>query len=266
MVLTLATLTLGYVLSQFYRAFLAVLSPLLSADLGLRPEALAQASGLWFLAFSLAQLPVGWALDRIGPRVTVAGLMLVAAAGAALFALAQGAGQIQLAMVLIGLCCSPVLMGAYFILARGFPAHLFGSYAGLVIGLGSLGNLAAAAPLGWAAGLWGWRGAIWGLAAVTLAVALVLAALVRDPPRLASRGEGSILTLLALPGFWPVLVMMAACYAPAAGLRSLWAGPYMADVFAASPATIGQVTLVMGLAMVAGNLAYGPLERALRNR
>ena len=37
-------------------------------DIGATAENLASASGLWFLAFALMQIPVGVALDRIGPR------------------------------------------------------------------------------------------------------------------------------------------------------------------------------------------------------
>ena len=65
-------LTLGYTLSQFYRAFLAVLSSTLLEELGATPGDLALSSGMWFLSFALMQLPVGWALDRIGPRLTAA--------------------------------------------------------------------------------------------------------------------------------------------------------------------------------------------------
>ena len=45
-------LALAYVLSQFFRAFLAVLAGPLETDLGLAPEDLAFASGLWFLSFA----------------------------------------------------------------------------------------------------------------------------------------------------------------------------------------------------------------------
>ena len=74
-------LILGYVLSQFYRAFLAVLTPVLTAELGATAEDLAAASGLWFLAFALMQIPVGEALDRIGPRRTTAVLLVIGGAG-----------------------------------------------------------------------------------------------------------------------------------------------------------------------------------------
>ena len=69
----LIALVLGYVLSQFYRAFLAVLSPVLDAEIGAGPEDLAMASGLWFVTFAAMQIPVGWALDHIGPRRTASG-------------------------------------------------------------------------------------------------------------------------------------------------------------------------------------------------
>src|SRR5690606_5082353 len=118
----IAALVAGYVLSQFYRAFLAVLTPALGADLGATPADLGRASGLWFLCFALMQLPVGWALDRIGPRWTTAVLLaLGGGGGATLFALATSPLHIQVAMGLIGIGCAPVLMAGYFIFARVYP-------------------------------------------------------------------------------------------------------------------------------------------------
>ena len=98
----LILLCLAYVLSQFFRAFLAVLSGVLQKDIGAGPEDLAFASGLWFLSFAAMQLPVGWALDRIGPRLTSAVLLLIGGAGgAALFAVATTPDHIDIAMLLI---------------------------------------------------------------------------------------------------------------------------------------------------------------------
>ena len=262
----IATLILSYVLSQFYRAFLAVLTPWLEADLGASKADLATASGAWFLAFALMQLPVGEALDRIGPRLTTAAALLVGAGGAALFAAASTPGMLTLAMALIGVGCSPVLMASYFIFARQFPPAVFGTLAGATIGIGSLGNIGASMPLSLAVEAFGWRGTVWALAAVTALTGLVVAALVRDPPRAARGGGGSVLTLLKMPALWPVFVMMIVCYAPAAGLRGLWLGPYFTDVHGFTRAQVGQASLWMGLAMVAGSFAYGPLDRWLGTR
>ncbi|MFP4450861.1 MAG: MFS transporter, partial [Rhodosalinus sp.] len=92
--LGLALLALAYVFSQFFRAFLAVLAEPLARDLGATPDDLARASGLWFLTFAAMQVPVGWALDRLGPRLTSSVLFLLGGAGgAALFAVAQSPTQ-----------------------------------------------------------------------------------------------------------------------------------------------------------------------------
>ena len=262
----IAALVVGYLLSQFYRAFLAVLTPVLKADLGASAEDLAQASGLWFLAFACMQIPIGWALDRVGPRLTSGVLVIVGALGAALFATATSPVAINVAMALIGVGCAPVLMANYYIFARMLPAAAFGTLAGVTIGVGSLGNIAASLPLTAAVDAFGWRQTVGALAAVTLLIGLAMLALVRDPPRVAGAARGSLFDLLRMPALWPVLVMMAACYGPAAGLRGLWLGPWQADVFGAAAAQIGWVSLVMGLAMVAGNFAYGPLDRVFGTR
>lgn len=260
-------LILGYVLSQFYRAFLAVLTPVLKSELGATAEDLAAASGLWFLAFALMQIPVGEALDRIGPRRTTAVLLAIGGAGgAAVFALATGPGAVKLAMVLIGIGCAPVLMASYYIFARVYPPAVFGTLAGAVIGFGSLGNIASSLPLSIVVDLIGWRAALWGMAGLTLVVAGAIALVVRDPERVAGAGKGSVLDVLRIPALWPILAMMAVAYAPAAGVRGLWTGPYYTDVFGADAAAIGRATLAMGVAMVLGNFAYGPLDRVLGTR
>ena len=262
-----ACLILAYVLSQFYRACLAVLAPILTADLGATASDLANASGLWFLTFGAMQLPVGWALDRFGPRrLASVVLALGGGGGAALFAMATTPAAVLWAMALIGVGCSPVLMSSYYIFARTLKPALFGTMASLVLGIGTLGNVASATPLAMTVEALGWRGALWGLAAVTLATALLLALLVRDPVRLRSTEKGSVLSLLAMPALWPVFLMMAVCYMPVAALRGFWLGPYYADVFGAGPAEIGNAALIMGLAMVLGTFAFGPLERRLRTR
>ena len=67
----LAALTSAYVLSQFFRTALGVVAPEIASDLGLEPARLGVLSAAWFLAFAAAQIPVGVALDRLGPRRTV---------------------------------------------------------------------------------------------------------------------------------------------------------------------------------------------------
>jgi MFS family permease len=264
--LSIAFLVAGYVLSQFYRACLAVLTPVLKAELGASAEDLAMSLGLWYLAFAIMQLPVGEALDRIGPRRTVGWLLaLGGGGGAATFALATGPWGIHAAMVLIGIGCAPVLMGSYYIFARTFAPALFGTLAAAVIGVGSLGNLAGAAPLAAAIDAFGWRTTLWALAAITLVTALAILVFTRDPERILRKGgpKGTVVDILRLPGFWLILPLIFANYTAAAAIRGLWAGPWLSAIHGADAALIGKVTLAMGVAMVLGNFAYGPADRLL---
>lgn len=257
----------AYVLSQFYRSFLAVLTVALETDVGTTPEDLANASGLWFLAFAAMQIPVGLALDKVGPRLTSGVLLLVGGAGgAALFGLATSPLHISLAMALIGVGCSPVLMASYYIFARNYPARVFATLAAVLLGVGSLGNLLGALPMAVASETFGWRTTLLALAVVSAIVALGLVWAVRNPEKVAHDEKGSLFDLLKMPALWLIFPLMFVQYAPAAGLRGLWIGPYLTDVFGYDATAVGNVTLLMGIAMILGTFAYGPLDRVLGTR
>jgi predicted MFS family arabinose efflux permease len=182
-------------------------------------------------------------------------------------AMAQSTGQVTLAMVLIGAGVSPVLMAAYYIFAKSWPPAMFGTLASAMVGLGSAGNLAGSVPLAAAVDAFGWRATMGGLAAFTVLAAVGVLALLRDPPRAVVAGPGgSVLDVLAIRALWPIAALMFVAYAPAAAIRGLWAGPYLAQVHGLDSVGIGQATLVMGLAMVAGSFLYGPLDRLMGRR
>lgn len=262
-------LVVGYMLSQFYRAFLAVLTPVLETDIGAQPDDLALASGLWFLTFALMQLPVGWALDKIGPRRTASVLLAFGGAGGAVvFALAQTPLHVNIAMMMIGVGCAPVLMASYYIFARSFSPTVFATLASSTLAAGILGNIASSLPLTWASQAYGWRETLFMVAGLTLLVATAMFVFTKDPelPVGEQGAKGSVLDLLKIRGLWLIFPMMFVNYAAVAGIRGLWIGPYLRDVFTADASTVGKAALVMSLAMVVGNFAYGPLDRVFGTR
>ena len=172
----IAVFVIAYVLSQFYRSFLAVLTPALTADLG--------ATGVWFIVFALMQFAVGVSLDRFGPRRTAATLLALGGGGGALlFSIADTPTTISIAMGLIGAGCSPVLMAPLFIFAKTFSPARFAVLTSWFVAVGSLGNVIGATPLAAAAEAFGWREVMVGLGIFTLLVAAALFVVVRDPPQ-----------------------------------------------------------------------------------
>ncbi len=260
-----ATLALAYVMSQFFRAFLAVLTPVLSSELAMTKPMLGIASGMFFLTFAFMQFKVGLLLDQKGPRYTAGVLFPVFAGGGAfLFALSTNGWMIILAMSLIGIGCSPVLMASYFLFAKtGNPAR-FALFTTWLVAFGTLGNVAGTSPLALAVTSFGWRPTIAALGVVSLALgAAILAFVKRDAPVPATKGSGysGYIELLRMPFLWPMIPLMILAYMPPAGIRGLWAGPYLIETFGADAISIGNVTFFMALAMAFGSFLYGPLER-----
>ncbi|MGR3564535.1 MAG: MFS transporter [Heliomarina sp.] len=263
----LIMLCLAYLLSQFFRAFLAVLATFLERDLGAGADDLAFASGLWFLSFALMQLPLGWLLDRSGPRRTASALLLLGGGGgAALFALATTPAHVSAAMFLIGIGCAPCLMASYYIFAREYPPAKFATLGSLMLGVGSLGNLIASYPVALAAETIGWRASLWSVSALSVLVALGIFLKVRDPAPSDSEEKGTVLDLLKMPVMWAILALMFVMYAPTGAVRGLWIGPYLSDVFGLAPSQIGTASLIMGISMIIGTLTFGPLDRIFGTR
>ncbi|MEY4799429.1 MAG: hypothetical protein RI978_1730 [Verrucomicrobiota bacterium] len=264
------TFLAAYVLSQFYRSFLAVIAPELANELALDPQALGNLQAFWILGFVATLFPLGWALDTLGPRRTVSAQMLAAVAGALLFATAHSATALNIAMLLIGAGCGSIYMGAIYMFGRIAPPQRFALLCSWLLGIGTAGNLLAASPLAWAAQSIGWRGAMVGMAVATALSAASVLVLIRDPVRITSHGSrgllGGIGDILRIRALWPLLPITAVSYAVVLAERGLWAGPYFSSVFGLEPVARGHALLVMAAAMSAGAMAYGPLDRLLGTR
>ncbi len=258
-------------LSQFHRSALGVIAPELSADLALSPAMLGAANGMFFGALLIMQLPVGIALDRLGPRLVVAALSAIAVLGLVLQGLATDGTTLLVARALIGIGCAASFMSAVVLCARWYGGGEMTLVLSRVFALSQMGILLAGAPLAWLAGWLGWREAFLVSALLTGLAALAWWQLVQDdPPDKAAhtrkpeslmealRGQFSI---WRLPGLSRVLALHLVAYAAAATVIGLWAGPYFADVHGLNANERGLALAAMGLAMPIGLLLVGPLER-----
>lgn len=269
--MTFAVFLLAYALSQFFRSFLAVIAPELAVELGLDPQVLGNMQAWWIAGFVAAQFPVGWALDTIGPRRTVSFVMSAAVIGAVLFARASSAFELNSAMALIGIGCSPIYMGAVYIFGRINRPEQFALLCSWLLGLGTAGNLLAASPLAWSAQTFGWRETMLGIAAASVVLAALVFVATSDPPKLprkrqATSAFAAIRDILSIRYLWPILPLIAIGYAVMLAERGLWVGPYFAEVHGLGPVARGNALLAMAVAMSLGAMAYGPLDRLFHTR
>jgi predicted MFS family arabinose efflux permease len=273
--LTLALL-LATGLSQFHRTALGVVGPELAADLGGGPGLLGGANGAFFLALLLLQVPVGVALDRLGPRRCVAWLTLPAVLGALGQALAPDAAWFMAARFLLGVGMAASFMAAVVLCSRWWSGPGLTTALSRVFALSQAGILLAGAPFAWVAQTFGWRGAYALAALLTLACGVLWWRWVADDPpdrpaphrpaeTLAQALRGQV-TVWRTPGLLPVLSMHLVGYAVMTTVLAVWAGPFLADRYGLGPEARGAAVLAMGLLLAAGLFAVGPLERRLNTR
>lgn len=248
----------GYFLSYGLRTINAVIAPELMRDLQLTATGLGLLTSAYFLAFGLFQLPLGLLLDRFGPRRVEAALLLVAAAGCALFALGQSLATLALARALIGVGVSACLMASLKAFTQWFPLARLPSLSATIMVSGALGALSSSVPVEAALPLLGWRGLF-----VVLAVLLVLvSALLMTLPEHPGFGPGETLQQqLRILGqifrarvFWRFAPQSFCTLGGFMAIQSLWALPWMTEVNRVTRSEAAQVLFLMSLAMLLGYL------------
>lgn len=274
--LIVAAIGVAYVMSQFYRTSNGVIAKELSWEFGLSAEALGGLTGVFFLSFAVAQIPVGMLFDRFGVRRTLPVILIFAIAGTLIFGAASGFADLLAGRLLMGIGVSGVLVGALFVFGRWAPAARFATWMGRMIALGGVGVLLATTPLGLVAENIGWRYAFYGAGVLTALGALLIYFLVRDMPPgkepAIVQPEGlkesvtGVFEVLRTPRLPTIMGMAFASYPVLTAILGLWGGPYLADVYGLDTIASGNILLLMALALIAGNVAFGPMEVRLNTR
>ncbi|MEZ5830416.1 MAG: MFS transporter [Dongiaceae bacterium] len=262
---------LGYFMSYLFRAVIQVVAPDLIAEFALTPGELGRLTAAYLFGFTLFQLPLGLLLDRFGPRRVQTGLLLVSAAGAALFAIAPDPWSLTIARGILGLGLSGCLMSAFKANAIWLPMSRVALGNSAIIAIGALGVVTATRPADWLAQLIGWRAMFDLLAAVTASVAMLIFFRVPKeqlghhpaPHRERSTRAALVAQLRVIghivgdPVFWRVAPMVATMSGTFIAIQTLWAGRWLADVAGLDRASVADVLLFMAIGFVIGSLTTG---------
>ena len=261
----------GYFLSYLYRTVNAIIGPVLARELGLPDNALGLLTSTYFLAFGLAQLPLGMLLDRFGPRRVEASLLVLAAAGAAVFGMSDTLTGLAIGRALIGLGVSACLMASFKAFAQWFPPQQQASLTGWIMASGGLGALAASKPLALALHVARWQEIAFALAATTLLVAIALFRFVPDKPasgRIDTLAEqmAGVRRIFANRHFWRYAPMAFAFTGGFMAIQGLWASRWMTVLEGMDSAQIAARLTWLSLSLLAGFLFMGFFATGLQRR
>ena len=255
-----------FLLSQFYRVSVAVITPDLIRDLSMDSRGLSLISAAFYYAFALMQIPISMYLDGFGPRMSMSVLSLIAAVGAAMFGLGDSlwvlvAGRIMMG---IGMACS--MMGTLKLITLWFNPRRFATLSALVFSLGGIGNLIASTPLVLMVQAVGWRNAFLIIAGINLILTVLFYLIARDRPEssvnrnipkaASTRIREIRIHLLRLFGekdYWIISLGTFCRYGIFAAVQSLWAAPFLINVIGLSVVSTGNMLFLMSIGMVVGS-------------
>jgi predicted MFS family arabinose efflux permease len=253
---------LGHFLSSLLRTVNAVLAPTLLTTMALTPAQLGLLTSAFFFAFALAQLPVGVALDRYGPRRVQLVLMSLATLGTLLFGRGQNFTELMCARAIMGVGLGGCFMSAVKAISTWIAPAKLPSVQGYLIAAGGLGAAAATLPIRLALQYTDWRGLFASLAALVAIVGLLIFLLAPEGRRGAPRKPmtlGVLLDVYRDPGFRDTISLMLVPHAVFFGVQGLWVGKWLSDVAGLSDAEVAYLLYLSMAAVIFGAIGVGML-------
>jgi MFS family permease len=272
LVLALLALACGHMLSTLLRTIPAISLDLMAADFHLEPQALASLTSIYPFAFAAAQIPVGAAMDRFGVRPVSLSLLAGTVIGSVVAGFATGPASFALGQLLLGISTSGMLMCPMTLAAKNLSAARFGLWSGAILSIGNIGMLLSSSPLAIVIDHYGWRAGFW-ISAVA-GILIACAVMVFVPSQSAEHKDNStplaqMIAVLRLGLSRPLRGLIALALVSLATslvLRGIWGGPWLMDVKGLSRVEAGNQLGAFTLAMIAGPLCIGMIDRKLGRR
>ncbi|MBS0898123.1 MFS transporter [Pantoea dispersa] len=261
-------LGLGHFMSYLFRTVNAVIYSDLAGELMLPPDNLGMLTGVYFLTFAAAQIPMGVLLDRYGPRSVQSPMLLIAATGSVIFALSHSQTGLLIGRGFIGFGVAGSLMSAIKACSIWLPVERLPLSTACLLSVGGLGAMASTTPLHFLLQWISWRGAFLGLALMTVIVSAIIHFSVRGEftPKNTHFNQmcKDVGRLYRSWTFWRLSLYSVFANATYMAVLALWMGPWLHDVAGLNETHMANALMAGTVAMVAGSLSFGWLTDYLR--
>ncbi len=229
----------GYFISALLRAITATLSPLLTSEFNLTAGHLGLLAGGYFLGFASMQIPLGYLLDKHGPKKVISSFLLIAIIGVTAFALAQSFSGLLISRILIGVGVSACLMGPL----TGYRIWFADEYqqranAWMLMVL-SMGFVFSTLPVQILLPIIGWRWIFGGIAILILIIILLTLFFIPSWKNKINDDQeinnGSLSDVWKNKFFISTIPLGLFNYGGMIAIQTLWAGPWMVRVAGYTP-------------------------------
>ena len=266
-----------YFVSVFHRVAPAVVAGDLMRAFAIGAASLGNLAAIYPYVFAAMGLVAGSLADTLGPRWTMALGGATMGLGAALFGVAPTFAVAVGGRLLVGVGGSVILVAWLSLAAEWFRPGEFGMVSGFTQAVGNTGALVASSPLALLVEATGWRSAFVLIGGVTVALALLAGALVRDrpaalglppvnPEAAARRVPGLAETLRGIGGVvrnprtWPPVLAAGGVYMGLITFMGLWGIPYLMHVHGLHRVEAATLVALAPLGLAVGSPLVGWLS------
>ena len=232
----------GYFLSCLLRAITATLSPVLTSEFNLSAADLGLLAGGYFFGFACMQIPLGYLLDKFGPKKIISIFLLIAFVGTTSFALSQTFSGLFISRILIGIGVSACLMAPLTGYRIWFAENLQQRANSWMLMIASLGFVSSTLPVQLLLPSFGWRWIFGGIAILILVSTFLMLIfipnwnqkeIINSTKNLDQ--SGSLGDVWKSKFFISVIPMGLFNYGGLMAIQTLWAGPWMIRVAGYTP-------------------------------
>ena len=229
----------AFFISNLLRSIIATLSPILTSEFNLTAGNLGLLAGGYFLGFTCMQIPLGFLLDKHGPKKIVSSFLIIAIVGTASFALAQNFASLLISRVFIGIGVSACMMGPLTGYRIWFADEYQQRANSWMLMVANIGFVFSTLPVQILLPIIGWR---WIFVGITFLIIISIIFILLFIPswdykfeKDENKPEGKLSDIWSNKFFKSVIPLGFFNYGGMYAIQTLWAGPWMVRVTGYSP-------------------------------
>ena len=224
----------GFFISNLLRSITATLTPVLTSEFDLSAGNLGLLAGGYFIGFSIMQIPLGFLLDKHGPKKIISSFLLIAVVATISFALAKSFSSLLISRIFIGVGVSACMMGPLTGYRVWFAEKYQQRANSWMLMFANLGFVSSTLPVQILLPIIGWRW-IFGLISLLILLSIILIILFipswnQNEENLKSKNEIKLSEIWNNNFFISFIPLGFFNYGGMMAIQTLWAGPWMLNV------------------------------------
>ena len=224
----------GFFLSNLLRSITATLTPVLTSDFDLSAGNLGLLAGGYFIGFSIMQIPLGFLLDKHGPKKIISSFLLIAVVGTISFALAKNFTGLLISRIFIGVGVSACMMGPLTGYRVWFAEKYQQRVNSWMLMVANLGFVSSTLPVQILLPIIGWRW-IFGLISILILLSILLILLFipkwsQKDEDIQNKADVKLSEIWTNKFFISFIPLGFFNYGGMMAIQTLWAGPWMLNV------------------------------------